>query len=78
VSSPLVVLLLLLVSDASTGSMFIFILFFWLCAFLMSRLALDIMLLQRLGVFGIILVLIYSLYQKKASSHNFDFPVVPS
>jgi hypothetical protein len=30
----------------------------------MSRLALDIMLLQRLGVIGIILILIYSLYRK--------------
>jgi hypothetical protein len=30
----------------------------------MFRFVLDIMLLQRLGVIGIILVLIYSLYQK--------------
>jgi hypothetical protein len=42
--------------------------FFWLCAYLMSRLALDIMLLQRLGVIDIFMVLIYSLYQKKKAS----------
>jgi hypothetical protein len=42
-----------------------FLLLFWLCAFLVSRLDLDIMLLQRLGVLIIILVLRYSLYQKK-------------
>jgi hypothetical protein len=30
----------------------------------MSKLALDIMLLQRLDEFGIILILIYSLYRK--------------
>ena len=35
-----------------------------LCASLMSRLVFDIMLLQRLGVIGIYLILIYSLYQK--------------
>jgi hypothetical protein len=34
----------------------------------MSRLALDITLLQRMGVIGIILILIYSLYQKKLLS----------
>jgi hypothetical protein len=39
--------------------------YFWLCASLMSRLVLVIMLLQRLGVIYIILVLIYSHYQKK-------------
>jgi hypothetical protein len=49
----------------STGSFF---LFFWLCTSLMSRLIQDIMLLQRLGVSGIILVLIYSLYQKKVGN----------
>jgi hypothetical protein len=36
--------------------------FFRLYASLMSRLALDIMLLQRLNIIGIILILIYSLY----------------
>jgi hypothetical protein len=46
---------------------FFVLLFFWLCASLMSRLAQDIMLLQRLGVIGIILVLIYSLYRKKCA-----------
>ena len=41
--------------------------FFWLCASMMSRLALDIMLLQRLGVIGIILILIYYPLSKKSS-----------
>jgi hypothetical protein len=51
----------------STGSLFSFFFFFsfWLCASLVSRLAPDIMLLQRLGVIGINLILIYSLYRKK-------------
>jgi hypothetical protein len=48
----------------SVGSLFFFSFVFRLCASLMSRLALDIILLQRLGVFGI-MILIYSLYQKK-------------
>jgi hypothetical protein len=43
---------------------FLLLLFFRLCASLISRLALDIILLQRLGVIGIILILIYSLYRK--------------
>ena len=43
-----------------------------LCASLMSRLVLDIMLLQRLGVIGIVLILIYSLYQKK-NSHTQNY-----
>jgi hypothetical protein len=47
-----------------------FLFFIRLCASLMSRLILDIMLLQRLDVFGIILVLIYSLYQKKYNSSS--------
>lgn len=41
--------------------------FFWLCASLMSWLALDIMLLLRLGVIGISLILISSLYRKKVN-----------
>jgi hypothetical protein len=47
------------------GLYFLLFLFFGLCASLISRLTLDIMLLQRLGVIGIILILIYSLYLKK-------------
>jgi hypothetical protein len=47
------------------GLYFLLFIFFWLCASLMSRLTLDIMLLQRLGVIGIILILIYSFYLKK-------------
>ena len=38
---------------------------FWLCASLMSRVVLDISLLQRLGVIGIFFILIYSLYKVK-------------
>jgi hypothetical protein len=45
---------------------FLFIFCFWLCASLMSRFSLGVLLLQRLDVFGIILILIYFLYQKKA------------
>jgi hypothetical protein len=41
---------------------FLFFFFFRLCASLISRFALDVILLQRLSVFSIILVLIYSLY----------------
>jgi hypothetical protein len=53
---------------ASTGTLFsFFFCLFWLCASLISRLALDIMLLQRLDVIGIILILIYFLYRKKCS-----------
>ena len=44
---------------------FSLLIFFWLCASVMSRLALDIILLQRLGVIGIILKLIYSPLLKK-------------
>jgi hypothetical protein len=40
-----------------------------LCASLMSRLALNIMLLQRLGIFCIVLILIYFLYQKRDTNH---------
>ena len=47
------------------GLCFFFLFVFWLCASVMSRLALDIILLQRLGVIGIILILIYFLYRKK-------------
>jgi hypothetical protein len=47
------------------GLFFPFFFFFGLCASLISRFALDVMLLQRLDVFSIILVLIYSLYRKK-------------
>jgi hypothetical protein len=53
---------LLRVSDCfDGGSSFFFVFFFWLCASLISRFSQDIKLLQRLGVIGIILVLIYSL-----------------
>jgi hypothetical protein len=46
---------------------FIFLSFsrFWLCVSLGSRLACDIILLQRQGVNDNFLILIYSLYQKK-------------
>ena len=44
---------------------FSLLIFFWLCASVMSRLALDIMLLQRQDVIGIILILIYSICRKK-------------
>jgi hypothetical protein len=53
------VFLLLIVFDRLTGAFFFF--FFWLCATLMSRLALDIILLQRPGVIGISSILTYSL-----------------
>jgi hypothetical protein len=54
------------VSDCFDG---VFMLLFFsfvyrLCASLMSRLVLVIMLLQRPGVIGILLILIYSLYRK--------------
>jgi hypothetical protein len=67
-SSTLVVLLLLRVSDYFDGSFFSFV--FRLCASLMPRLDLVIMLLQRLDVTDIILILIYSLYQKKKKKKN--------
>jgi hypothetical protein len=47
---------------------------FWLCASVMSRLAPDILLLQRLGVICIFLILIYSLYRKKIGKNVFIFP----
>jgi hypothetical protein len=60
-------LLLLQVSSYSDRD-FVFFSFsffvFWLCASVMSRLALDILLLQRLSVICIFLILIYSLYRK--------------
>jgi hypothetical protein len=37
---------------------------FWLCAFMMSKLAPDILLLQKLDVISIFLILIYFLYRK--------------
>jgi hypothetical protein len=37
---------------------------FWLCASLMPQQVIGGMLVQRLGVIGIFLILIYSLYQK--------------
>ena len=40
-------------------------LFFFMSTSLMSRLALNIMLLQRSGIIDICLILIYSLYEKK-------------
>jgi hypothetical protein len=66
VSPPLVVQLLLRGNVCFGGVFILFYYFiFWLCASLMSRFILDIMLLQRLGVCGIILILINSLYRKK-------------
>jgi hypothetical protein len=38
----------------------------------MFRLALDIMLVQRLSVIGIILIIIYSLYRKREGEGNAD------
>jgi hypothetical protein len=53
---------------ALVGPLFYFVssFIFWLCVSLMSRIDLDIMLLQILGVIGIIFILyiIYSLYKK--------------
>jgi hypothetical protein len=51
---------------ALAGVLCFFIFFLWLCASLMSRPVLGISLLQRLGVIDILLILIYSLYKKKA------------
>jgi hypothetical protein len=54
-------------SAHAMGSFFYFYSYFlfWLCTFLISRLALDTKLLQRLGVIDIILILIYYFYRKK-------------
>jgi hypothetical protein len=47
------------------GLYFLYFYLFWLCVSLIYRLDLDIILLQRPGVIGIILILIYFLYKKK-------------
>jgi hypothetical protein len=45
------------------GTLFLFLLFFWLCASMMSGFVREILLLQRLDVISIfLLILIYSLY----------------
>jgi hypothetical protein len=64
--------MLLQVSDCFDG---VFMLLFFsfvyrLCASLMSRLVPVIMLLQRPGVIGILLILIYSLYRKEQVIKN--------
>jgi uncharacterized membrane protein len=46
---------------------------FWLCVSLMSTLALDILLLQSLGVFSIILILIYSFIKKMHTISSWFF-----
>jgi hypothetical protein len=69
--------LLLRVSNHFDGVFFYFILFyfilfslFWPCASLMSRLALHIILLQRLNVIDIIVILIYFLYRKRLNKRD--------
>jgi hypothetical protein len=63
---PVVVLLVLQVSVCFGGVFVLFLFFFCfrLCASFMSRLALVILLLQRLGVIDIVLLLIYSFIEK--------------
>jgi hypothetical protein len=60
-----VVVLLLRVSDFFGGTFCFLFFYFWLCVSLISKLASDIILLQRLSVIGIILVLIYIPFIKK-------------
>jgi hypothetical protein len=57
---------------ALAGSLFYFssFVFFWLWASLMPRFDLDVMLFQRLDVFDIILILIYSLSKKGPTTVN--------
>jgi hypothetical protein len=58
---------LLLLGTQTRGSFFFF---FFLCASLMSRLVLDIMLLQKPDVIGILLILIYLLCQKNLTGKS--------
>jgi hypothetical protein len=56
-----------------TGTLFfLFLWFFRLCTSLMSKFIRDIMFLQRLGVIGIFLIVIYFLYWKK---HTYTLPI---
>jgi hypothetical protein len=71
--SPLVVLLLPRAPDCFGGSLFTFSLsfIFWLCGSLMLRLALGIILLQRLGVIWYHLdINIFSIFKKLIAEDN--------